>query len=157
MEKNRPKRRRDKDNPYTIHMDGTNYYLEIMGMDKAVHKISITQELYDLFNQFELEDISYLNRVDRHMEHSKILEDTLNQRSEFQVKTVEDIVLSKIQAEQLHKAISKLPEIQKRRVYLYYFCGLTYKQIAALEGCEFQVVARSIKRALENLRKKFQN
>ena len=35
-----------------------------------MQNIEIEKVLYDLFNRFELEDISYLNRVSRHIEHS---------------------------------------------------------------------------------------
>ena len=38
-----------------------------------MQNIEIDKVLYDLFNRFELEDISYLNRVSRHIEHSELL------------------------------------------------------------------------------------
>ena len=57
---------------------------------------------------------------------------------------------------QLHRAISELPEIQKRRLILYYFQGLTYEQIAGMEGCTFQAVAKSIATAEKRLKKFFE-
>ena len=53
---------------------------------------------------------------------------------------------------QLHRAISELPEIQKRRLILYYFQGLTYEQIAGMEGCTFQAVAKSVAAAEKRLK-----
>ena len=49
--------------------------------------------------------------------------------------------------------INKLPETQRRRLILYYFNGLTYSQIAEMEGCKYQTVQDSIYAALNNLKK----
>lgn len=58
---------------------------------------------------------------------------------------------------QLHRAISELPEIQKRRLILYYFQGLTYEQIAEMEGCTKRAVKFSVDIAVEKLKKFFKN
>ena len=58
---------------------------------------------------------------------------------------------------QLHRAISELPEIQKRRLILYYFQGLTYEQIAGMEGCTKRAVKFSVDIAVEKLKKFFKN
>ena len=53
----------------------------------------------------------------------------------------------------LHKAIGKLTEIQRRRLYLHFFRGLSYKQIARLENVNSRAVAYSITQALTALKK----
>ncbi|MEY8517622.1 sigma factor-like helix-turn-helix DNA-binding protein [Lachnospiraceae bacterium 29-84] len=40
-------------------------------------------------------------------------------------------------AEIRRKAVSKLPEVQRRRLNLYFFGELTYEQIAKMEGCKY--------------------
>ena len=57
--------------------------------------------------------------------------------------------------EELHKAITQLPDTQRRRLVLYYFQQLTYEQIAEVEGCRYQSVQESILSAIEKLRKYF--
>lgn len=57
----------------------------------------------------------------------------------------------------LHKAISKLTEVQRRRLSLYYFEGLTYSQIAKLEGVSHRAVIYSIEQALKQLKMLCQN
>lgn len=52
----------------------------------------------------------------------------------------------------LHKAIGKLTEVQRRRLSLYYFEGLTYSQIAKLEGVSHRAVIYSIEQALKQLK-----
>jgi RNA polymerase sigma factor (sigma-70 family) len=53
----------------------------------------------------------------------------------------------------LHEAIGKLTEIQRRRLCLYYFDGLSYRQIAKLEGVTHRTVISTIEHSLNRLRK----
>lgn len=57
----------------------------------------------------------------------------------------------------LYKAIGKLTEVQRRRLSLYYFEGLTYSQIAKLEGVSHRAVIYSIEQALKQLKTLCQN
>ena len=57
----------------------------------------------------------------------------------------------------LHKAIGKLTQVQQRRVFLYFFEGLTYSQIARLEGVYYRSVIDSVKQAIKRLRKLYQD
>ena len=109
--------------------------------------------MYNLLNVFELEDLKYLNVLDRHIEQSEIYEVTLHKRSGQVGESAEDEAMRKILYDNLYKAISRLPDIQKRRLVLYYFVGLTYEQIAELENCSFQSIVKSINTAEKKLKK----
>ena len=68
----RPKRRKDKDNPYEILSVGIgtafpHYYLSFIDSGGTRCCIEIDKPLFDAFDRFELEDISYMNEVDRHL------------------------------------------------------------------------------------------
>lgn len=153
MTGNHPKRRKDKFNPYTICEEDGKYYLSFRDGQGIIQKLEIDKVLYDTFNHFELDDLSHLNVVDRHLEHSEIWENTLNERAFYQPESVEDIVFRNIQIEDLHRAIRMLPDTQRRRLFLYYFEGMTYEQIAKVEGCTKMPVKRSIDGAISHLRK----
>lgn len=153
MEGNHPKRRKDKYNPYTIYEKEGYYYISFKDGQGVSHKFQISEELFNAFNSFELDDLVYLNVVDRHIEQSEVWETTLDIRAAKKADSTEDIVLKKIQVEKLHKAISILPEMQRRRMQLYYFEGMTYEQIAKKEGCTKMPVKRSIEAAVERLKK----
>ena len=56
----------------------------------------------------------------------------------------------------LHKAVGKLTETQQRGLRQYYFDGLTYSQIARLEGVYYRSVIDSINQAIKRLRKLYQ-
>lgn len=153
MKGNHPKRRKDKYNPYNIFEINGKYYIEFTDGQRKNHHIEINEELYEVFNEFELYDLKYLNVLDRHIEQSEIYEVTLYKRSDLTIESTEDVATHNILLEELHIAISKLPEIQKRRLILYYFVDLTYEQIAEIEGCSFQAIAKSVTTAEKKLKK----
>ena len=113
MEGNRPKRRKDKYNPYTIFEKDGQYYVSFKDGQGDLHKLEISKALYDTFDSFELSDLVYLNVVDRHIEQSEVWENTLNMRAMKKPDSMEEIVFRRLQTEKLHKAISELPEKQK--------------------------------------------
>ena len=157
MDGNHPKRRKDKDNPYTIYIsDNGQCYLSFKDGQGAFHHLEIDKPLYLLFNQFELEDKSYLNYFDRYIEHSELTEASLHERAVSQPESVEEIVCCRICNERLYHAIAALPEKQRRRLVLHYFYDLTYEQIAELEKCSAHSVFVSVKRAEEKIKKFFQ-
>ena len=94
-----------------------------------------------------------MNEVDNHYEHSELTEATLIKRAVVRPENVEAAVLSQMESQQLHIAISRLTEIQRRRLTLYYYGELTHQQIADIEGCAREVVTKSIKKAICNLKK----
>lgn len=155
MNNDKPKRRKSKDNPYTIFFckETGKYHLSFQDGQMARHCIEVNKTLYDMFDCFELEDLSELNEFDRHIEHSDLTDFTLNRRAVDKPKMVEDIAYEHIRNEQLHNTISELPDIQKRRLLLYYFGDFTYEQIAKMEGCTARAVEYSVDAAKRNLRK----
>lgn len=153
MDEKHPNRKKDKHNPYTLTIVNGRYYLSFKDGRGILQTIEIDKVLYRLFNRFELEDISYLNKVSRHIEHSELTEATLNDRAFYKPETVEDAVSRSMEYELLHRTIAKLPEVQRRRLLLYFFGELTYEQIAELEGCTKRAVKFSVDIAIEKLKR----
>ena len=156
MDGKHPKRRKDKYNPYTICEKDGRYYLSFKDGQAVRHEMEIQKDLFDALNQFELDDLSILNEWDRHIEHYEQTEQSLNRRARLKAETVEESVLHRMEQEQLHRAIRALPEIQRRRLTLYYFQGLTYEKIAEMEGCTKRAVKFSVDIAVEKLKKFFE-
>ena len=154
----RPKRRKNKDNPYELFTTGLgaaqpHYYLAFVDSTGTEQCMEIDKTLFDVFDRFELDDVSFMNEVDRHYEQSEQTEQSLNKRAARPQESVEEAVFQRVEAETLHQAIAKLPEKQRRRLVLYYFGDFTYEQIAEMEGCTVMPVKRSIDAAIENLKK----
>ena len=115
--------------------------------------MEIDKTLFDAFNEFELDDPSFINEVDRHYEKSEMTEATLNRRAAKPQESVEETVSQRMEVDKLHQAIAQLPEKQRRHLVLCYFGEFTYEQIAEVEGCTISPVKRSIEKAIENLKK----
>lgn len=154
----RPKRRKDKDNPYelfsaSIDTPAARYYIRFKDGQGAEHCLEIEKPLFDTLDAFELEDLSHLNEVDNHYERSELTEAALHERAFAVSPPIEAIVSHKMEREELHKAIQSLPEIQRRRLILYYFGEMTYEQIAEIEKCSYPAARRSVLSAIDNLKK----
>lgn len=115
-------------------------------------RLEIDQALYELFDQFELEDKRFLNEIDRHYEHIDLTEAEIEHRAAFPKESLEEEIGRVLLYEELHKGIAQLTETQQRRLALYYFHGFTYEQIAAAEGCRYQAVRDSVRSAIQKLK-----
>ena len=155
MDGNHPNRKKDKLNPYTLSIENNTYYISFTDGQGIFHKQAITQDLYSAFDRFELDDISLMNEAIRHLTEADTSEEPLGHRIADPSEPVEDHVYRRIMYQELHKAIAQLPEIQRRRVLLYYFGGYTYEQIAQMEDCTKRAVKFSVDAALKNLREIF--
>lgn len=154
----RPKRRKDKDNPYKLSYGNNNETYMITFIDNNIEKIvEISKEIFDTFDSFELEDISQLHKIDKYIDDrgidgSEFMEIVLYNNNKFNKKNIEEMIEEKMRNEELYKAISKLPKVQKRRLKLYYFEDLTLQKIADIEGCSVKNVYKSIELAKEKLK-----
>lgn len=153
----RPKRRKDKYNPYTLHTVNEQYYVSFVDVNNNFQKIEVSREVFESFNKFELEDISQMNEYDRHLEHSEVYEKTLNKNNVAVSQSLEENFENVLVTENLHMAISKLPEVQKRRLNKYYFEEKTFDEIALEEDCTYQCVQRSVYRAVEKIKNILKN
>ena len=115
--------------------------------------MEIDKALFDLLDRFELDDLSFLNEWDRHIEHSELTEAALHTRAIADIECVEITAYKSMRNEQLRRAIAALPEIQRRRLVMYYFDGLTYEEIAEQEGCTHPAVIKSVKAAISKLKR----
>ena len=151
----RPKRRKYKDNPYTLnYCEEKNIYTITFKDSRGVkHEVEVSRKIYKAFDNFELEDLSEMNEYDRHIEHSEIFENNLNNRVLDKPLSLEEEVIKKTTFAELKEAIEKLPKIQKRRIKKYYFDDKTEQQIADEENATHQSVHIILQRGLENLKK----
>ena len=153
----RPIRIKDKYNPYTlftigVHTDDPHYYVSFVDVNNNHIKVEISKELFDLFDKFELEDLSYIHQVSHNIEHSNLIESTLMHRSLESDISVEEIIFNRIIQEELLQALSTLTKTQKRRIYLFFFERLSYKEISEMEGCGYQRIQNSINGGLKKIK-----
>ena len=154
-----PKRNKSKDNPYTLGFDEVKqtYTVEFVDNKKVIHKVEISDKVYEAFNKFELEDISQIHKYRKHIEYNEIFDNKLEERMLIKPISIEEKVESKILIEEIRTAINSLPDIQKRRLKKYYFEDMSLEQIANEENCSKVAVKYSIDIALQKISKKFKN
>lgn len=64
---------------------------------------------------------------------------------------------NKIISDKLKKAIDELSVIQRKRIKMYYFEGLSQKEIAEVEGVSLRAVQYTLNEAISELRKILKN
>ena len=154
-----PKRRKCNDNPYTLnYIEEKNVYtITFKDVKGRLNKVEVSEEVYRVFDKFELQDIKELNEYDRHIEHSEIFENNLESRAINKQIPTDEMVENKINNEKLREAIQELPKIQRERLKKYYFENKTFEEIAKEENCTKRAVKFSVDIAIEKISKKFKN
>lgn len=153
MDCKRPKRRRDKYNPYTLSIENKKYYVSFKDIKGNIKKTEVDKTVFDAFDSFELEDISFMNEVERHYEFSELSEHKLNMRAVNKPKTVEESFTDNLIIDELNNIFGNLTKIQRKRMIYYFFDKMTFKQIADLEGCAYQTVQKSIEKVKNKIKK----
>ena len=152
-----PKRRKHKDNPYTLKKVGNKFFVSFKDGMGISQEIEINEKENNAFNEFELEDLSEMNEFDRHIEHSEIYENNLEKRAKEKTISMEDEFIKQATFEELKRAIEMLPEIQKRRIKKYYFEDKNEYRIAEEEHATHQSVHIVLERGIKNLKKILKN
>lgn len=152
----RPKRRKSKDNPYTLISNNNRYFVIFSDVNNKKNIIEVSEKIFYTFDKFELEDKKELNEYDRHIEHSKIYEDSLLKRTSLLNSSVEDKVVEKYTYNGLINAIKTLPPAIKRRMILFYFDELSTSEIATIDNCSDRMVRKSLERGRELIKDYFE-
>ena len=106
--------------------------------------------MFNAFDRFELDDISELHKIDKHIDMRELDE---NKNYENDTESIDDYIIRKSTYEELHKAINKLTDTQKRRIKYYYFDDMKFSDIARVEECDESSVRESIYAGIEKLKK----
>ena len=152
-----PKRRKHKDNPYTLKKVGNKFFVSFKDGMGIFQEIEINEKQNNAFNEFELEDLSEMNEFDRHIEQSKIYENNLEKRAKEKSISMEDEFIQKATFEELKRAIERLEEPYRKRIILYYFNNKNETEIAEIEGISQQAISKTLHIALEKLKEFLKN
>lgn len=155
---NKPKRRKYKDNPYVIErINGINF-ISFKDGNNQLQIVEVNQNVYDVFDESELMDISQMHKDEKHLDF-RIIDNTdkmdnfLYQNSYRDVKSVDDCVLENINNDNLKESIKFLTETQKRRIKLHFFEDKSFSDIARIENCDESSVRESIYAGIKKIKK----
>ena len=148
-----PKKRKYKDNLYTLSTIDNHYYILFRDSSNIPRIVEVKKEIYDIFNQFELDDLKELNEYDRHIEHLELTDESIYKKVINNEDGIDDLIIRNSTYDELINAINKLSNTQRRRIKMYYFDELDLKTIASIEHTSVQMISKSIKQAINNLKK----
>lgn len=152
-----PKRKKSKDNPYQLVIENNNFHVVFKDSNNIIQDLKISENIYGILSDFELEDISQMHKDDNHIDfrkidNSEVIELFVSQNSIIKQKSVEDQVEEKLQNDELYRAIQKLPTTQKERIKKYYFEEKTLQEIANEECCSVPAIKYSIDNGIKKLK-----
>jgi len=137
----------------TVNNNGAiSYFVSFTDGQSVEHEVEIDRETFEALDDCRRHEKRQKNFHDRHIEHSDLTDETLLRRACEAPHATDEIIGRSETVRALRAAINELPEIQRRRLLLYYETELTYAQIAEIEGCTKMPVKRSIHRAEERIR-----
>ena len=128
-----------------------DFYKDAIG---EIEYTYVSEEVYEaLVNTFRKEAHAEEMRDLRHVTKDGYVEgDTEDLLIETE-ESVEDYVIRQLEIKQLQKAMQQLTENQKERLQLYFFEGLTHRQIGEKLGISDKSVRESIDAALKKIKK----
>ena len=151
----------DNSNPYILRTEIaegiTHYFISFTDGQAIPRETEVSRPVYLEFCRFVKRERNLRRSDERHIEQSDLTDETLYNRALRPPKSVEETAFDSLRDERLQQAIAELPETQRRRFVLYHEFGLTYEQIAEMEGCTQMPVKRSIDRATEKIREELKS
>ena len=107
-----------------------------------------------MFKEFDRKEAAYRLRTYRHKAYYSLdRDDGLEHEVVFVSLSPHELYERKISMQELHAAISSLPDKQAKRIYAHFILGMTKRDIARAEGADEKVVRVAIERGLKNLEK----
>ena len=138
----------NNENPYTLRteiVEGITHYFVSFTDGQAIHReTEVSRPVYLEFLRFVKIERNLRRWDERYTEQSDLTDETLYERAFLPPKSIEETVFDSLRNERLRLAIQRLPELQRRRFVLYHEFGLTYEQIAEMEGCTKRAVKFSV-------------
>ena len=116
--------------------------------------MEVSEEVAEIFKEFDRKEAAYRLRTYRHKAYYSLdRDDGLEHEAVFVSLSPHELYERKISMQELHAAISSLPDKQAKRIYAHFILGMTKKDIARAEGVDEKVVRVAIERGLKNLEK----
>ena len=130
-----------------------DFYTDAIGETEYTY---VTKEVYEALTEtFRKEAHAQEMRDLRHVTKEGYTEGETEDLAFDSGESLEDMVIRQMEMETLQKAMQSLTEAQRERLHLYFFEGLTYRQIAEKKGIGEKNVRESITGAIKKIKKYF--
>ncbi len=128
-----------------------DYSLEIIKGMKDRYFVSFTDGYGD-FQRLEINEDVYSALADLNKN-----DETLIKRAFKKPKGIEELIMEKEVKKIFWQAIGELPEVQRKRLLLYYDYGFSLKEIAKMENCSIRAIQYSLEIAKKRLENNLKN
>ena len=120
--------------------------------------MEVSEEVAEMFKEFDRKEAAYRLRTYRHKAYYSLdRDDGLEHEAVFVALSPHELYERKVTMQELHAAISSLPDKQAKRIYAHFILGMTKQDIARAEGVHEKVVRVAIERGLRRLEKILKN
>ena len=120
--------------------------------------VMVDDEIAEIFEESKRKEQNYQRKIYRNKAHFSLdRDDGIENEIIFVSMSPYEIYERKMTNNELYSAISKLPDIQAKRIYAYYFLEMTKTEIAQAEGVSVMAVCKSISHGLKTLEKELKN
>lgn len=117
--------------------------------------MDVSEELAELFAACDRREAAYRSRVRYHKAYYSLDRgDGVEHLALHMGESPEEICVQNEAKRELYAAMRKLPNKQQRRIYAYFFMGMSMTEIAAAEGVGCATISQSIHAGIRNLEKK---
>ncbi len=140
-------------NELSVSDDNKRFYLTFKDYLGNTIKSEIPEEIYNTYKKEHLIQFKMGNEERRHWEQSKQTEESVYKKSFNYQKSVEEIIIENEEKENIRITITKIPELQKRRIKMRYFKEMTLEEISKNEKCSIAAVKYSLDNAEDIIRK----
>ena len=120
--------------------------------------VRVDVEIAQIFEESKRKELNYQRKVYWNKAHYSLdRDDGIEHDAIFVSLSPYEIYEWKMTKQELHAAIAKLPDIQAKRIYAYYFLEMSKTEIAQAEGVSVMAVCKSISQGLKTLEKELKN
>ena len=130
-----------------------DFYKDAIGEPEYAY---VTKEVYEvLANSFRKEEHAREMMDRRYRIKDAYVEGETEEIAETMDNSLEDEVIRQMDIEILRRAIDTLTELQKKRLYLYFFEGMSFRQIGKKLGVSDMAIRYSIEVSIKKIKKFF--
>ena len=119
--------------------------------------VEVSTAVKELLEQSDRQIRSQGRKDRRYLDYAEYIDGVTNATMWNPQEDVADLLIRMELIKQLNAAMDKLTKIQRRRLILHFYCGLTYRQIAEVEKVNFKTISESVVRAIQILKENIES
>ena len=122
------------------------------------HFIDVTEDVAAALAEAEREDHAYYERRRYHKAYYSLnAGDGIENEAAHHSPSPEELLMGRLDREQIYAALTALPEKQRKRIYQHYFLGMSKAEIARAESLAENAIKDTIYRGLKNMENYLKN